>query len=204
MSLQCHTVVADQLEEIVSAAAPPSVATKFLKFIRQHSSKAKSHIFPGNFLYSFEDGHFWISLSFIPASESLTQVRYDMFGLSSTTGNNEGALTNSIAEAIKNILQKIETEFSSVTPGSLDISSNTSQILDQLQGHLRLEKKNGSQILPAMRQPKGSSLFQQAEQRTFCFKFWIVTILTYRIVCKDIDCAGSGSRSGSGSNGLDW
>jgi hypothetical protein len=171
VSLQYLTVIADQVEEIVSAAAPPSVATKFLNLIRQQSSKAKSHIFPGNFLYSFGDGHFWISLSFIPASESTTQVRYDLFGLTSSTGNNEGELTNSIAESIKAILQKVESESSSVTPGSVDSSFNTSQILDQLQEHLRLEKKKGSQILPAMRQPKGSSLFQQAEQRTFSTRF---------------------------------
>lgn len=204
MRFKYRSDVTSQLEEIVSAVALPSAATKFMKFITQSSSRADCHLFPGNLIYSFEDGQFWISLSFVPASESTTQVRYDLFSLSPTATTNEVELKNAIAESIKTLLQKIKTEFSSATPGPVEGGSNTSQILDQLQEHLRLEKKSGGPILPAMRQPKGSSLFQQAEQRMFSFKFWIVSILTYRSVCKEIDCAGSGSGSGRGSSGLDW
>jgi hypothetical protein len=167
VSPQYCTDATTHLEEIVSAAAPPSFASKVIKIITRYNSRANCHLFPVNFLYSFQDAPLWISVSFLPASESTTQVRYDLFGLSSKTGINEDELASYVAESLKALLRNIETEFQSVATGSVENSSNTRQILDQLQEHARLEKKSGGQILPAMRQPKGSSLFQQAEQRKF-------------------------------------
>ncbi|GLI80805.1 hypothetical protein PoHVEF18_009162 [Penicillium ochrochloron] len=118
--------------------------------------------------------------------KSTTQIRYDLFGLSSNTGLKD-ELASAVAESFKAILQNVETSVQSAITSPVENSSNTRQILEQLQEHARLEKKSGSQILPAMRQPKGSSLFQQAEQ-----------------LCKEIDCSGSGSVFSHGLSGLDW
>lgn len=136
-----------------------------MKIITQHNSRADGHLFPTNILHSFEDAPLWISVSFLPASESTTQIRYDLFCLSSKTGMNEDQLASAVAESIEAILQNIESRFQSVATSPVENSSNTRHIMERLQEHARLEKKSGGQILPAMRQPKGSSLFQQAEQR---------------------------------------
>lgn len=153
-----------RLEGTVSAAAPPSFASKLFKIITRGNSRADCHLFPTNILYSFEDAPLWISISFLPATESTTQIRYDLFGLSSNTELKD-ELASAVAESFKAILQNLETSVQSAITSPVENSSNTRQILEQLQEHARLEKKSGSQILPAMRQPKGSSLFQQAEQR---------------------------------------
>lgn len=78
---------------------------------------------------------------------------------------NKDQLASAVAESIKAILQNIESRFQSVATSPVENSSSTRHIMERLQEHTRLEKKSGGQILPAMRQPKGSSLFQQAEQR---------------------------------------
>ncbi|KAF3400108.1 Biphenyl dioxygenase subunit alpha [Penicillium rolfsii] len=182
MGPQHCTNASTRLDEIVSAAAPPSFASKMIRIITRHNSRADCHMGPTSMLHSFEDAPLWISLSFLPASQSVTQVRYDLFCLQPTTEIKE-RLASTVAEGMRALIQSIETEFQSVTTSQVENSSWTRDILKQLQEHARLEKKSGAQILPAMRQPRGSSLFQQAEQ-----------------LCKEIDCSGSGSAS----SGLDW
>lgn len=164
-SARYYTDVTSHFDDIVSAAARPSLATKIIKMFMSHSSRAPCHLFPGNLIYSFEDCPLWIALSFIPASESTTQLRYDIFSLSSKTGVLEEELAAPLARSINATLQTIEADFQTVASGSVENSPQNRQILNQLREHVRLEKKSGGQILPAMRQPKGSSLFQQAEQR---------------------------------------
>jgi hypothetical protein len=137
-----------------------------MKTITRQNSRADCHLFPTNILHSFEDAPFWISVSVLPASESTTLVRYDLFGNTEI----KGELASAIAESVKAILHNIETGFQSVTTSQVENNSNTRHILEQLQEHARLEKKSGGQILPAMRQPKGSSLFQKAEQRKLLYR----------------------------------
>jgi nitrite reductase/ring-hydroxylating ferredoxin subunit len=162
-----YTDVTSHLENIVSAAAPPSLAAKIIKIFMPHSTRATCHLTPGSLIYSFENCPLWIVLSFVPASESTTRLRYDLFSLSSKTGVLEEEFADALARSINAILQKIENDFQTVIAESFDNNPQICQILNQLQEHARLEKKSGGQILPAMRQPKGSSLFQQAEQRRF-------------------------------------
>ncbi|OQD86069.1 hypothetical protein PENANT_c008G08323 [Penicillium antarcticum] len=66
-------------------------------------------------------------------------------------------------------------------------AGNTRQILSRIQKHTKLEKIQGGQILPATHKPKGSILFQQAEQ-----------------LCQELDCVSGGSQNGTSSNALDW
>lgn len=178
VSYRCCTDVTAQLEENVLAAAPPSLAAKFIKLFIPHNTRAICHLFPGNLIYSFENCPLWVFISFFPASESTTQVRYDLFSLSSKTEVIEDELASVVAESIKAILQKIEIDFQSVIAEPVENISNTHHILDQLKEHERLEKKSGGQILPAMRQPKASSLFQQAEQRKPLYQL-LIYIYTY-------------------------
>ena len=164
-SARYYTDVTFHFDDIVSAAAPPSLASRIIKMFMPHSSRALCHLFPGNLIYSFEDCPLWIALSFVPVSESTTQLRYDLFSLSFKTGVLEDELAAALARSFNAILQTIEADFQTVASGSVENSPQIHRILNQLQEHARLEKKSGGQILPSMRQPKGSSLFQQAEQR---------------------------------------
>jgi hypothetical protein len=83
--------------------------------------------------------------------------------------------------------------------------TDTRQILSRLQEHTKLEKIQGSQILPATRKPKGSTLFQQAEQCEFiqfpkiityidfvqCVKSWIALVVDRRMAVRRIHWIGN-------------
>lgn len=115
----------------------------------------------------FPQKDLWLSVTFLPSSETTTQVRYDLFDCSTKAMADHDVLASIMAEVIHAFVKEIERKFQSVARRTVDNSSNTQRILDLLQEHQKREKMERRQILPAMRQPKGSSLFQKAEQREF-------------------------------------
>lgn len=157
----------------------PSIATQIARTIWQKNQKASCFLFPGTFLYSFEQDDLWLSLTFIPSSETITQVRYDLFTSSPKTDIDQDALSSVVGEVIQNSIKSVEIELQSTTEKPVGSSPAIHGLLKQLQEHQKLERTSGSLIRPAMRQPKGSSLFQQAEQREslsrleYCFCFFI-------------------------------
>lgn len=157
--------ITTQLEQILPGVLKPSIATQIARTIWQKNQKANCVLFPGTFLYSFEQDDVWLSLTFIPSSETITQVRYDLFTSSPKTGIDQDALSSVVGEIIQNSIKSIEVELQSTTGRPAGSSPTTHRLLKQLQEHQKLERTSGSLIRPAMRQPKGSSLFQQAEQR---------------------------------------
>ena len=80
-----------------------------------------------------------------------------------TTDENE--LAKAIVKPIQNLVRNLEYEFRSVDGDLTELSPNSREILDCVRRHEKLERAQGSPIMPAMHKPKGSSLFQQAEQR---------------------------------------
>ncbi|CAI7566472.1 unnamed protein product [Penicillium pancosmium] len=140
-----HTALAEQLEERVSEAVTSSLLTKIVKIAKQTNKKA--------------------DLSLFPTSETSTHVRYDLFDCAPKMTTDEGALARAIEEPIQDFVKGIEAEYRSVASEPTDISPAMREILGCVQEHAKLERARGGQILPAMHQPKGSSLFQQAEQR---------------------------------------
>ncbi|KAJ5663291.1 hypothetical protein N7507_004022 [Penicillium longicatenatum] len=181
--------LATQLEQRLPGILQPSIATRIARAIWQKNQKANCSLFPGTFLYSFEQINMWLSLTLLPSSEISTRVRYDLFTSSPKTGIDGDALNSVVAEVIWDFITGIEFESQSVTEKTALSSPATSKVLKQLREHQKLERISGGLVRPAMRQPKGSSLFQQAEQ-----------------LCKELDCSGPGSRGGSSisSSGLDW
>ncbi|KAJ5560154.1 Aromatic-ring-hydroxylating dioxygenase alpha subunit [Penicillium frequentans] len=181
--------ITTQLEQNMPGVLKPSIATQIARTIWQKNQKASCFLFPGTFLYSFEQDDLWLSLTFIPSSETITQVRYDLFTSSPKTDIDQDALSSVVGEVIQNSIKSVEIELQSTTEKPVGSSPAIHGLLKQLQEHQKLERTSGSLIRPAMRQPKGSSLFQQAEQ-----------------LCKEIDCSGPASQGGSGisSSGLDW
>lgn len=164
MSDRHFTDLIAQLEERVSEAVASSLITKLVKIVTRANKQADCSLFPGTFLYSFQDAGLWLSVSFFPASETNTHVRYDLFDCAPKMTTDEGALARAVERSVQDLAKRIEAEFQSVTEAA-ELSPNTHKILDCVQEHARLERAHGGQILPAMHQPKGSSLFQQAEQR---------------------------------------
>lgn len=157
--------VSEQLEHRVSKTLSPSLTTKLVRLVTQKPNQAETSLFPSSFLYSFKDSGLCLSLIFLPASETTTQVRYDLFESAPKPETNEkGDLANAVEGVIQALIGGIESEYQSISTKQVKNSANTQQILARLQEHSKLEKTRGSQVLPAMRQPKGSSLYQQAEQ----------------------------------------
>ncbi|KAJ6002939.1 Aromatic-ring-hydroxylating dioxygenase alpha subunit [Penicillium sp. IBT 35674x] len=181
--------ITGQLEQNMPRVLKPSIAAQIARTIWQKNQKANCPLFPGTFLYSFEQDDLWLSLTFLPSSETSTQVRYDLFTSSPKTRIDQDALSGTVGEVIQNSIKSIEAELQSTSGNPTGRSPTIPKILKQLQEHQKLERTSGDLVRPAMRQPKGSSLFQQAEQ-----------------LCKEIDCSGPGSQGGSGisSSGLDW
>ncbi|OQE16311.1 hypothetical protein PENFLA_c028G06905 [Penicillium flavigenum] len=137
-----------------------------------------------------------LSLSFFPASESKTNIRFDIFASSAVNEPEIQRMSEVLMSATKNLIGEIELEYQyiSAKQGSLAElnSTGTRRILSRLQEHTKLERIEGGQILPAMHKPKGSTLFQKADQQ----------------VCKELDCVGGGSQNssqnGTSPNAFDW
>jgi hypothetical protein len=146
--------------------------------ITQKNAQAGCSLFPSSFFYSFENSDLWLSLTFLPSTEVTTQVRYDIFNPSSKASENEKDLTNAVEGVIKDLIQATEIEYRSIHDRPIENSQSTRQILQTIQEHSKLEKMHGGLILPAMHQPKGSSLFQQAEQRRYSALIIFRSILT--------------------------
>jgi nitrite reductase/ring-hydroxylating ferredoxin subunit len=158
-----------QLEQRLPEILQPSIATRIARAIWQKNQKANCSLFPGTFLYSFAQKDMWFSLTFLPSSETSTRVRYDLFTSSPKTGIDGDALNSVVEEVIRDFITGIEFETQSVTKKTALNSPATYKVLKQLQEHQKLERISGGLVRPAMRQPKGSSLFQQAEQCEFPF-----------------------------------
>ena len=142
-------------------------------------------------------------MTFLPASESNTVVRYDLF-TSSPKFDADDILMNAVKEQVQAMIKDIEFDYNHISDHPVENTPITHRIVKQLQEHQKQERMSGGMVRPAMRQPKGSSLFEQAEQREYDYNSNRNKILTW-VVCKEIDCAGPGSNGyGVSSGGLDW
>lgn len=156
-------VTAD-LEQQMSTVLVPSLTTKLLRMVMPNKNQENCSLFPSTQLYLFENTDLWLSLTFLPASETSTQVRYDLFDNVPKAATVESALATIVEREIQNLAQRMESDFQSMPGKPGDNTQSTRQILSHLQEHAKLEKKRGELIMPATRQPKASSLFQRAEQ----------------------------------------
>lgn len=152
-----------QLEKRVSETISPARATKLGRVFTQRNKQARTSLFPATFLYSFNAADLWLSLTFLPATETTTHIRYDLFTSRSKNNIHENDLVNTVEQVIQSMIEGIESDYSSPN-FQPDETAYTRQILACLQEHSKLERARGAPILPAMRRQKGSSFFQQAEQ----------------------------------------
>ncbi|KAJ6150960.1 hypothetical protein N7470_007554 [Penicillium chermesinum] len=179
--------VASQLEERITQLRAPSVTERLIDVVAPKNNQANCSLFPISFFYSFEKADLWISLTFLPSSETSTALRFDIF--TSSKARVEESWVNSVQDQVQAMIKEVESNYrlASASDRPVENTLATHRIVKQLQEHQKLEKTAGGPISPAMRQPKGSSLFEQAEQ-----------------LCKEIDCSGPGSDGNGASGGLDW
>ncbi|OQD98531.1 hypothetical protein PENSOL_c009G00619 [Penicillium solitum] len=172
----------------VSAASP---VMKFIRSITRKSTQEDCALFPITVMYSLQDEDLCLALSFFPASESKTHIRYDLFARSSVNEPDIQKISEVLQSATKNLIGDIELEYQYISTkqgysselNNIDIL----RILSRLQEHTKLERIEGGQILPAMHKPEGSTLFQKADQ-----------------LCKELDCVSGGSQNGTSPSALDW
>ncbi|KUM64801.1 hypothetical protein ACN42_g2291 [Penicillium freii] len=171
----------------LSAASP---VMKFIRSITRKSAREECSLFPITVIYSFQEEGLCLALSFFPASESKTHIRYDLFAHSAVNEPDIRKMSEVLQSATKNLIANIELEYQSISTkqrSSSELNStDTRQILSRLQEHTKLERIEGGQILPAMHKPEGSTLFQKADQ-----------------LCRELDCVSGGSQDGT-SSALDW
>lgn len=72
-----------------------------------------THLFPNMFIFTLPSSGCWLSLSFIPASERVTSVRYDLYGAVNTKDEPAQAALETIEEKVKGTISKLEKEYQS-------------------------------------------------------------------------------------------
>ncbi|KAJ5392744.1 hypothetical protein N7465_011718 [Penicillium sp. CMV-2018d] len=181
-----------ELHRRMSEVSAASAVMKFIRSITRKSVREECSLFPITVIYSFQEEDLCLALSFFPASESKTHIRYDLFAHSAVNEPDVRKMSDVLQSATKNLIAEIELEYQYISTkqrssGELN-NTDTRQILSRLQEHTKLERIEGGQILPAMHKPEGSTLFQKADQ----------------LVCRELDCVSGGSQDGTSPSALDW
>ncbi|KAJ9489018.1 hypothetical protein VN97_g4262 [Penicillium thymicola] len=184
-------VYTSELHRRMSEVSAPSPVMKFIRAITRKSTREECSLFPITVIYSFQEAGLCLALSFFPASESKTHIRYDLFAHSAVNEPDIRKISEVLQSATKNLIVEIELEYQSISTKQRFSSelnnTDTRQILSRLREHTKLERIKGEQILPAMHKPEGSTLFQKADQ-----------------LCRELDCVSSGSQNGTSPSALDW
>ncbi|KAJ5302346.1 hypothetical protein N7508_007209 [Penicillium antarcticum] len=182
-----------ELSRQISELSNPSPVLKAVRSLMQKSTRMETSLFPITFLCSFEHTGLCLALSIFPASEKKSSIRYDLFTRSAIGNTESEVLSKSSYEVTEKLVRELEDHYQAIlvdNGSSIEVNASitdTRQILSRIQKHTKLEKIQGGQILPATHKPKGSILFQQAEQ-----------------LCQELDCVSGGSQNGTSSNALDW
>ncbi|KAJ5504929.1 Aromatic-ring-hydroxylating dioxygenase alpha subunit [Penicillium fimorum] len=175
----------------MSELSRPSPIMKLVRSIMGKSTREECFLFPITLMYSFQDAGLCLAISFFPASESKTNIRYDLFALSVVSEPDIQEMSEVLQSTMKNLAAEIELEYQSIlakqgSSGDLN-ATDIRRILSRLQEHTKFERIEGGQVLPAMHKPEGSALFQKADQ-----------------LCKELDCVSGGSQNGTSPSTLDW
>lgn len=88
-----------------------SPVMKLIRSITRKSAQEECSLFPITLMYSFQDADLCLALSFIPASESKTHIRYDLFARSAVNEPETQQMSEELESATKNLIGKIELEY---------------------------------------------------------------------------------------------
>ncbi|CAG7918004.1 unnamed protein product [Penicillium olsonii] len=162
-----------------------------LRRILKASPSTNRFHFPTAFFHHVIHTDFLIALSLFPTSAEKTNIRCDIFSCSPIVQKEREAISKTLGSASKRFNQEIEDEFQIASKRECNTFELRDQVtretLRRVHEHRKLERTHGSEIHPAMRKPKGSNLFQQAEK-----------------LCKELDCMSGISQNSSSPDVLDW
>lgn len=96
----------------VSAASP---VMEFIRSITRKSTQKDYSLFPITVMYSLQDAGLCLALSFFPASESKTHIRYDLFARSSVNEPDIQKMSEVLQRATNNLIRDIELEYQSIS-----------------------------------------------------------------------------------------
>lgn len=80
-----------------------------------NSTQKDCSLFPITFVYAFQDADLWLALSFFPASESKTHIRYDLFACSAVSEPDIRNMSEVLQSETKNLIAEIELEYQSIS-----------------------------------------------------------------------------------------
>lgn len=108
---------ATELKSNLPEAFGRSTVKDAVRHIFQSNPLHESYHFPTTLFHYFVDTKFWFALSFFPASESKTHIRYDIFSHSSVGEVKTKAISAGLENASDRLKREIENDYHSVTNG---------------------------------------------------------------------------------------
>ncbi|PKX95915.1 putative iron-sulfur cluster-binding protein [Aspergillus novofumigatus IBT 16806] len=161
----------------------------------KNAGDSDSLLFPNVSLHTIKDSRYWYSLSFHPASERKTLIRYDLYCFQNTDGDVKSELiSDKIIEMITEQVTELENQYQlqvrrAADCSQEDVTATTTEdrdcrsrlansnlqklILEQLKTHTKLEELQGMEVHPAMRQPRMTPKSRQADR-----------------LCRELECRG--------------
>jgi hypothetical protein len=108
-------VYTSELHCRISEVSVPSPAMKVIRSITRRSALGECSLFPITVIYSFRQTDLCLALSFFPASESKTHIRYDLFAHSAVNEPDIQKMSEILQSATKNLIAEIELEYQSIS-----------------------------------------------------------------------------------------
>lgn len=104
-----------ELHRRMSEVSAPSPVMKFIRSITRKSTREDCSLFPITVMYSLQDTGLCLALSFFPASESKTHIRYDLFVRSSVNEPDIQKMSEVLQSETKNFIGDLELEYQSIS-----------------------------------------------------------------------------------------
>jgi hypothetical protein len=95
----------------MSELSGPSPVMKLVRSVMRKSTQEEYSLFPSTLVYSFQYVDLCLALSFFPASESKTNIRYDLFACSAVNELEIQKISNVLQSATKHLIGEIELEY---------------------------------------------------------------------------------------------
>ena len=89
----------------------PSPTMKVIRRIMGSEPVDDSSFFPATFFYQFVDTELWFALSFLPATETKTQIRYDIFSRSPVSETAAETISKTFANVSNSLIGQIEQQY---------------------------------------------------------------------------------------------
>lgn len=104
-----------ELDRRVSEISGPAFTMKLVRSIMRKSTRKHNVFFPTTLISSFENVDLSLALSFFPASESKTHIRYDLFSCSKVSEHEVQQLSRMLQTSIEELVGDMKVEYLSIS-----------------------------------------------------------------------------------------